>query len=1165
MPNPIDALLGGDTQRRRNPIDALDEEPLTEVEGNPLDAALGVPVETAERTAPDSPYVDMPPPERESPLTFGQVLGEMAMSPLTIAEKVRRGEMSRTEAAGRLALDLGVIGGAGYAVKGARRAAQARKAAANARTGYRDPSLPIAAEAPETAEWYRQQGIDPEQYLQAAEAQRQAELAEEAARGRQYDVDPQGYLRTAQAEREAELAADVARGQAYDVNPEQYVRESLQDVNVLQEQEWLKRAAEAERQSYLSPQELTAGQQRGAMRTALESVTPEGAAEPPVGGAPPTPQRTIEEVLADAVRTEREAERMGKPLARFLWERGGLDLQGYTGGTGEQRLLLEQKQYPGLFNRNAPLKAHELAEEAAARGYIPRGENDADTVKNLLAALEVDLTAQTRGARVLGEEGADIAFRQQVARETQDEIGQVLALRGQFGSLEEATQAGLQLIEQGDELTGRGILQAVDTAGTSEAYRALFTDKSGKIIPGALFALGRSTIGAAVGASQGETPGEKLRNAMAGAMVGATLSPRAFKTFGHAVVAGEKRAVQVADLLGVQVRRFIGTRPGYKLPNDVASDLIEAESRGNKLAAGWKYDINLAKKGLSIQERFYLSRHGAEIKRGNEVIPDHMTGLKEYFRVVDQVWDDVWTQARARGLQTGYRENHFPQQLTPAAKEALLTQQGDLYEAIKREVGGPNITDDQLFDFFYDDLLTRRFGPIEKRRTLTLPARVEVNGKLVDVTNNSWDLIEQYLMRAGQRIGIAEVYGVDSATRGNEIAQQLAKTPGGMQAKEAFENAFRTLQGDPFDTALARGMARVQPVSDVMLGLLLTTAAPINVMAGPLQVIAKTGWGRFTRTALKSLAHTMTRGAVDIGGIGADTALAERVGAWTKEGIFNQLAYGFEEMPTGGRWRKFSRQASQVPARVTGLNWVNNQINKIGSVAGKDMLLSYIDLAKKGDGRWLVDLADDFNFTDAHIARWMREGANEQDIARIMQQVPARTNVFNEFAADVPRWAKHPLGRQFLAFTGAVRGIGNLSVDAVMQARRGNAKPLLALMGLPVAAGAERRLKEYLKGQHPADENQAGMVADALLRSGLMGLTGIVAEDAMAVAGSPQPAEEMFKRAIPPWLRQIDHLYQLVVGGDLNEVRRLIPVADMIAVQGLGQPSMQELRQRKRQ
>jgi hypothetical protein len=82
----------------------------------------------------------------------------------------------------------------------------------------------------------------------------------------------------------------------------------------------------------------------------------------------------------------------GPRLAQWIRQRGGLNMEGFSGGAAEQRRLLQMKPLPGLVDSKAPFTVEELADEAVEMGFIQPGTNNPQTVRNLFRALEEDLS-----------------------------------------------------------------------------------------------------------------------------------------------------------------------------------------------------------------------------------------------------------------------------------------------------------------------------------------------------------------------------------------------------------------------------------------------------------------------------------------------------------------------------------------------------------------------------------------------------------------------------------------------------------------------------------------------------------------------------------------------------------------------------------------------------
>jgi hypothetical protein len=575
-----------------------------------------------------------------------------------------------------------------------------------------------------------------------------------------------------------------------------------------------------------------------------------------------------------------------------------------------------------------------------------------------------------------------------------------------------------------------------------------------------------------------------------------------------------------------------------------------------------------AAEALTFRERLYLGRHGAAILQGRQAIPVDMPGVQQYVKAWNETKQQVWRFAEAYGLEPGYIENYFPRSLTRAAKEALLTQQGEVYDAIKKAVGPIAIqSPEDLSSYFFDDILTRRFGHLERSRLLDLPESVvTASGKVVRLyETNPFVVIPQYLGGAGRRLGIVRQFGVNSAQAVNDIINKVIQHPRGLVRAKAVKEIWENLQGIPFDDPIARGIYAITPFTDILRTSLLTLTAIPNAAMGIWPIASIAGWWPTMKISAKVLAGALTGGRFDPGGIARDVELARRIGAWVKGGVMQELSYGFDPaaLQIGSRFptlRRVLRSASEVPVRVTAGEWVNRQLNKIASVAGKDVMERALAAAKAGDARQLIDLAEYFHFSEADIARWMKQGFSQGDLAKVMQLMSARTNLFREFAVDAPRWTKHPIAREFLAFTGILRALATLTYDAVRMAARGNIKPLATMLGgMNMGSLAERVIKDYLHQRNKRGESNLELVADAVLRNGMLGLIGATADDIyqiMSVDPRVGPAEAAFRGAIPPWIKQMDQLLAFFYDGKDEHLRRVFPVYNVFAIHVLGEPPL---------
>lgn len=870
--------------------------------------------------------------------------------------------------------------------------------------------------------------------------------------------------------------------------------------------------------------------------------------------------RTLRDVLAGELPAlEKDLPVKGQSLSRWV--------RTHYGRKGEKAILAGQSNIRGVI-KAFRTPAHELAIKARDAGFPIAGETDDDRVRSLVELLNQDLSATRPAGKVWPMDlGAQVQLQAESRTQQAAEIRNVLSLRDEFPTLKAAAQRGFDLIEAGDDAGGRALLDRIDLAGSDPNYRQIFGDQFGGVKPAVVFALGRAGVGALAGGTQGDTPGERARNAMLGAVAGAALSPAGFRTFGQAV------AHRVPDALYLY-RRLAGLSYKTELPASINARLVNPEVAGRVLATGWTIDRRVAREAVPWAERTFLNKHEADILRGRVAIPEHMVAAKAYIAKMRDILADVWDKANEAGVMVGHLQNYFPQRLTTAAKDALITKRGPLFEAIREATGLQGIEADELMEEFFDDIVTKRFGHTEKHRGITLPGQVKVGDEWVDVLDNSLEVLDHYLKHAGDRIGVASEFGPDSAEAGKQVYNQLV-TEGehGQRQAAIFKNTFDTLQGIPFTHPLERAIYYVQPMTEILRGLVLTLATPIQLIAGPLQIAVKAGLGRTLKTGAKVLAHDLpfTGHRMNPGNIGAEILQSERFDGWTRTGVMSNVAYGYESMAPGTTtFRRWMRKGAEAPVQAVGMNWANTELNKIASIAGKELLFDAVAQAKAGDASQLLSVADDFHFLPEDIARWMRDpgvpsphagmpgpsGISEHDIAKVMQLLPARTNAYREFAVDIPRWAKSPIGRELFAFTSIVRNVGQLSYDAVKEAARGRPAPLLTLLSLPVASEVDRRLKEMLRGQDDNRESNVEVFADALLRSALLGMVGVGINDIRHFQAN-QPLTSAWKGIIPPWARVADRLFAAVREQNFEPVRRAVPILDVLSVQAFGAKPLQ--------
>jgi hypothetical protein len=149
------------------------------------------------------------------------------------------------------------------------------------------------------------------------------------------------------------------------------------------------------------------------------------------------------------------------------------------------------------------------------------------------------------------------------------------------------------------------------------------------------------------------------------------------------------------------------------------------------------------------------------------------------------------------------------------------------------------------------------------------------------------------------------------------------------------------------------------------------------------------------------------------------------------------------------------------------------------------------------------ELGRDFLWSEDDMSRIMQNGLTELDRVRISRRAPALTNAFAEGSGTRPVWMRNPLAQRALAYTSFVRIMGNAASDAVKEARHGNVKPVMKMLGYGVLTGeAEIAIKNFFKDRERADKEWYHRLTNDLLSAASAGYMGAVYEDARYAAGT---------------------------------------------------------------
>jgi hypothetical protein len=665
------------------------------------------------------------------------------------------------------------------------------------------------------------------------------------------------------------------------------------------------------------------------------------------------------------------------------------------------------------------------------------------------------------------------------------------------------------------------------------------------------------------------------------------LSPetRPFGPSGRTLAELEDRAaIAWATLRGITK---VGT-----LPKEVVNPLVEIDMNQFLLAQKWDTALTNAAQYLTPAELSFLRHNGRGLVRGTTAIPDNMPNLRVYMGVYKDVMNDVHAMARGPGrLDTNYDPQYFTQKLTPAARQALISKNANpaLREAILK---ASNVAEkdawtieQKLNDLFYDELTTRHYGPLERERQLQLPESVVVNGKRVQVLDvDGLNVPRQYVRMAARRIGAAMVGGPNTQDFFDKLHALTIDRAGANWevASKQFKSTVQLLQGVEYDDAAARFLKKGDWFVDLLNSGLLTESAIPNALAGWVPAAALRGLSK-AFGIMKDI-HAARLGLLQ--GVRKDQIdeilqMGDKFGLWLKQGYLEGLLGPSATIPLSQRQyakgaqtgiravleahpaRQLARQSGQVVTKVTGVDAINRDINKLGAIAVNDALDEALAAAKNKQPQMLADLADFLHWSPEHVNRVLNTGLTEEDRAWAARVFISRSNAMYSLAVDTRRPMTHPALRAVFAFTSIVRSLGTLASLMAQQARRGNWKPITRLVfGLTSTMALNDYIKDTIHQRDRRDQGYMDLLAQSIFMSGLLGMQGEIAQDVMSSLKRDRTAQlgrEFAIGHLPPAWSQLDRLGAILAYWAQGEyekrnraARRLFPVLDTLMVQLYG-------------
>ena len=146
----------------------------------------------------------------------------------------------------------------------------------------------------------------------------------------------------------------------------------------------------------------------------------------------------------------------------------------------------------------------------------------------------------------------------------------------------------------------------------------------------------------------------------------------------------------------------------------------------------------------------------------------------------------------------------------------------------------------------------------------------------------------------------------------------------------------------------------------------------------------------------------------------------------------------------------------------------------------------------------------------------------------------------------------HPAIKQMLAFTHILRAIGSLSYYAVRELKdHGNPAMITRMFGMSVPATfATDEVKDYLRGRDDKDRDIFEMTVDGIASSGMLGLTGNLADNIMRNRSFGRGYTESTGRGVmdmltPPALSSAGALFGLLTQPNTKDLHNLVPLTEV--------------------
>jgi len=553
------------------------------------------------------------------------------------------------------------------------------------------------------------------------------------------------------------------------------------------------------------------------------------------------------------------------------------------------------------------------------------------------------------------------------------------------------------------------------------------------------------------------------------------------------------------DKAWIRDKMFDAYQGGGKMPNP----------RIQAFADAWREIsdsvINLAR-SLDVKEKVVVG-DWAVYKNGDRPIRTFTDkeALKEWMdERTDQAELDVVYRPNAKEITRPISaiENYFPHILTYDAREALILQRGDLYDAIVEASHINGFDMKPLLNEVAIETKAKRNANLEHARQANIPTAVEVNGKQVNILeSNPFELIKRHIEGTSNRLSIIKQFGQEGAEKQFQEIYDKIRKESNSDTAEQWKWMWQEMNGTTRDMILhhmPRALAHFGSGAQAYASAaMLSLASVSNVISGPVPMAIRFGLGNTTKAWARIAANSIGRRfGVKMPETEALLEQFKEMGGWSKSTL--RMTADTEMI------HEQAARYAETAMKWLGMDAANRHLNKVANLAAYYAMTDAIESLRNGTDNgglkalWGMDakglkemLKTEGGWDSADLDRILKDGVTEDDMARFIQRSSTMTNVFMESAETKPQALGNGFWRRVFAYTSYFRMLGNTAMDTLSYAKKGNYRPLvILLLGAPAMALIDDSVRDFLKGTINQDEDFGERLVEAVMGSGALGIPG---------------------------------------------------------------------------